>query len=267
MPEGPEVRQQAEFLVRAFAGSKIQEVELLSGRYTKKPFDGFAEMTATLPISVIGGGCHGKFTYLILSDGSSLHLTLGMTGGWLTERTKHARVRFATTNGDLFYTDQRNFGTIKWCRGREELATKLRKFGPDVMQPGGEKQFLQRIRRKDHWNVCKALMDQSVVAGIGNYLKAEILYQTRIDPWSQVADLKDEQLQAIFKAAGELAWQSYRSGGATIQSYRNPDGSEGAASRRFAVYGQPFDPQGNEVITEKTPDGRTTHWVPTIQSA
>jgi DNA-formamidopyrimidine glycosylase len=266
MPEGPEVRRQAEFLIESLTGATIESVELLSGRYAKKPFPGYHDLIEKLPVSVIGGGAHGKFMYVILDDGSSLHLTLGMTGGWLSNRSKHARVRLTTNNADLFYADQRNFGTIKWQPNKTDLVAKLKKLGPDIMQSSGEKQFMQRIRRKNHWNICKALMDQNVVAGIGNYLKAEVLYAAAIDPWSQVGELDDSKLELIFKSARELAWQSYHSGGATIQSYRNPDGSLGTASQRFAVYGQEKSICGNLIAREKTPDGRTTHWVPAVQS-
>jgi formamidopyrimidine-DNA glycosylase len=266
MPEGPEVRRQAEFLVESLTGTSIESIELLSGRYTKKPFSGYRDLIEKLPVSVIGGGVHGKFMYVILGDGSSLQLTLGMTGQWLSKRHKHARVRLTTNKADLFYTDQRNFGTIKWQPSKVNLVAKLKKLGPDIMQSGGKEDFIQKIRRKNHWNICKALMDQNVVAGIGNYLKAEVLYATAVSPWSQVGELSDNKLELIFESAGKLAWQSYHSGGATIQSYRNPDGSSGSASQRFAVYGQEKSICGNPIIREKTPDGRTTHWAPAVQS-
>lgn len=266
-PEGPEVRRQAEFLVESLTNAVIETVDLLSGRYAKKPFSGYAELANKLPVPVVGGGAHGKFMYLIFGDGSSLHLTLGMTGHWSTECSKHARVRLTTSNGDLFYADQRNFGTIKWCPSQIGLIAKLKKLGPDIMQTEGEDDFLLRVRRKNHWNICKALMDQEVVAGIGNYLKAEVLYAARIDPWSQVGNLSDDELASVFVTARELAWLSYNCGGATIRSYRNPDGSRGTASQRFAVYGQEKSICGNNVTRQKTPDGRTTHWVPAVQSA
>jgi formamidopyrimidine-DNA glycosylase len=58
---------------------------------------------------------------------------------------------------------------------------------------------------------------------------------------------------------------SYKTGGATIQNYRKPNGKKGLYSQRFAVYNQKTAPCGNKVIKEKTLDKRTTHWVPAIQ--
>jgi formamidopyrimidine-DNA glycosylase len=58
---------------------------------------------------------------------------------------------------------------------------------------------------------------------------------------------------------------SYNNSGATFRTYRNPDGTEGGMQRRFVVYGNQTDPLGNPVVKEETKDGRTTHWVPTVQ--
>jgi formamidopyrimidine-DNA glycosylase len=108
-------------------------------------------------------------------------------------------------------------------------------------------------------------MDQRVLAGIGNYLKAEVLYHSRVSPWRKVKDLADEEVVDLHDNAVRLINLSYNMGGATIQNYRQPDDSGGLYSRRFAVYGQEADPHGNAVIREKTPEGRTTHWVPELQ--
>jgi len=59
--------------------------------------------------------------------------------------------------------------------------------------------------------------------------------------------------------------ESFQNGGATLRTYKNFDGTVGQYSSRFAVYNQKTDPDGNEVIKEKTDDGRTTHWVPSVQ--
>jgi formamidopyrimidine-DNA glycosylase len=59
--------------------------------------------------------------------------------------------------------------------------------------------------------------------------------------------------------------ESFKSGGATIRSYKNFNGEDGEYSRRFLVYNQKADPDGNEVIREMTEDQRTTHWCPSVQ--
>jgi DNA-formamidopyrimidine glycosylase len=267
MPEGPEVRKQAEYLSDRARLGPLTEVNVLSGRYKKKPLSGLEKLREALPLKVIGGGSHGKFIYLILEDGSSIHITLGMTGGWLDEKLKHARIQLRFGEKDVYYNDTRNFGTFKLCSSRSALVEKLKSLGPDIMQKIPDDVFIKALRKKAHWNICKAMMDQKVVSGIGNYLKSEILYDCRIDPHLHVADLNDKQLIMIRDSAYRIAWASYESGGATIQSYRNPDGTTGEFSRRFAVYACDKDPLGNLVEKIKLDDGRTTHWVPAIQAA
>ena len=59
--------------------------------------------------------------------------------------------------------------------------------------------------------------------------------------------------------------ESYESGGATIKTYKNFNGENGDYARRFMVYNQKTDPEGNEVVRELTADQRTTHWCPAVQ--
>lgn len=265
MPEGPEVRREAEMLSKKFNNNRLIDIEIISGRYVHKSMTGFEELQKLLPLRFVGGGCHGKFLYFILEDGSHIQNTLGMTGWWSDSANKHARICFHTENFDLFYIDQRNFGTLSWHQNRTRLFQKLHSLGPDIMQSGNIDKFISRIRKKNHWNICKAIMDQQIIAGIGNYLKAEILYDCQINPECTVADLSNNKLQELFESASRIAWMSYNLGGATIRNYRSGDGTEGIGQQRFAVYGQIYDPYGNKVERLITPDGRTTHWVPIRQ--
>ena len=109
-------------------------------------------------------------------------------------------------------------------------------------------------------------MDQSVVSGVGNYVKAEALYLSKISPHRLVSSLTDIDLQNLNLATRSVLVNSFESGGATIQSYRSFYGEVGDATQRFAVYGRKTDPEGREIIKEQTKDGRTTHWVPQVQS-
>ena len=84
MPEGPEVKRTAEGLARALTNKTITGVEILSGRYTKEPPTGIEDFRASLPIKVVGAGCHGKFIFALCTDESYIWSTLGMTGYWNT---------------------------------------------------------------------------------------------------------------------------------------------------------------------------------------
>ena len=108
-------------------------------------------------------------------------------------------------------------------------------------------------------------MDQSVVAGIGNYVKAESLYLSQISPHRTVESLSEAEVFRLNNAVQAVLKEAYKRGGASIQTYKDFDGKEGQYSRKFAVYNQKKDPYGNDVHKDKTEDGRTTHWVPAIQ--
>ena len=108
-------------------------------------------------------------------------------------------------------------------------------------------------------------MNQKTVAGVGNYIKAEVLWLSRISPMRKVEDLTESDILCLKRNIESVTRVSYESGGATIKSFYGADGSAGTYSSRFLVYNQKRDPFNNEVIKTKTPDGRTTHWVPEMQ--
>ena len=148
-----------------------------------------------------------------------------------------------------------------------ELMGKLQKdLGPDILNE--EVTFAdwqQRFRKVNHYNVTKAMMNQKVVSGIGNYIKAEALYRAGISPHRTVESLSDAELQDLYRCSLWVIKASYEARGATIRNYEMPDGSKGDFKFKFQVYAQETDPSGRTVIRDKTPDGRTTHWVKEIQ--
>lgn len=267
MPEGAEVKLTGEGLAHVVSGKTLTNIEAISGRYVKKPIAGLDEMLTRLPSQVVGIGVHGKFLYWIVANDVFIFNTLGMTGHWTTDRQKHSRVRFDFGDGTkVYYTDMRNFGTLKMVPGRDKLVKKLKSLGPDMLSGDvSDELFIERLRAKSGWNITKALMNQSVVAGIGNYVKAETLYMAGISPHREIDDLSDDELATLNTCAQQVLSAAYDNRGATIRNYRDPDGNKGQYNRRFAVYNQTNCPQGHPVVKEKTPDGRTTHWVPNVQ--
>ncbi|HIL98405.1 MAG TPA: hypothetical protein EYG51_21225, partial [Pseudomonadales bacterium] len=117
MPEGPEVRKYAMDLAKRVSGRTLQEVRLLSGRYLSKPPGGLEGLRSDLPIDIVGTGAHGKFLYWILKDEHSIWNTLGMSGRWSPDQGKYSRVQFVLNDGNVFFDDIRNFGTLKFVRG------------------------------------------------------------------------------------------------------------------------------------------------------
>jgi len=268
MPEGPEVKRNTDFLNRQLSGKQIEEIKILSGRYTKEkgPFVGYEKMLEKMLI-ISEVLCKGKFIYFKFQDGSSLWSTLGMSAAWQKKETKHSRVYIKTNYGnEVFFNDIRNFGTLKYVETEKELKDKLNTLGPDVLSAYVDTElFKSRLDKKPKWSIAKALMNQSVVSGIGNYLKAEILYAAKISPHRLCEDLSLGEIELIAEKSFEITNASYQSGGATIMTYRDENNEKGLYSRRFMVYNHKTDPMGNKVIKETTTDKRSTYWVPEIQ--
>ncbi|MBG17509.1 MAG: hypothetical protein CMB77_04075 [Euryarchaeota archaeon] len=267
MPEGPECRKYALFLGDYIGGDTLESINIVSGRYSKKELPGLEDFKKKLPLQIQGVGVHGKFIYFIFQDKSSLWSTLGMTGAWEKSSSNHTRVSLRFSNGKIaYFNDMRNFGTIKFSFDPKQLAMKLASFGPDMLADDiSNEVFLSSLRKKDDLNITKALLDQTVVAGVGNYIKAESLYLARISPFRKVRDLSDANLKILNKSIKSVMRESFQTGGTTINSYKDFYGEIGDNNSRFLVYNQDSDPDGNPVKKEKTPDGRTTHWVPEVQ--
>ena len=267
MPEGPEVRRYGKDLALTVSQKSLEKINVLSGRYTRNPVLGMTELIDNMPAKVTGVGVHGKFLYWILNNDFYIWNTLGMTGSWSPEKRKHSRVEFLFSDDTrVYFNDKRNFGTLKFVRGRYFLIEKLNSLGPDMLATDVEDRvFFEKVRSKPRWPITKAIMTQSVVSGVGNYVKADALWLSKISPHRIVESLSDQELSLLNKSIKDVLRESFRSGGATIRTYENFDGSLGEYAQRFLVYNQKKDLNGNEVIKEKTPDGRTTHWVPGVQ--
>ena len=255
MPEGPECRKYAIDLAERISNRTLQSIEIVSGRYAKKLPTGIDTFTTHLPMKIVGAGVHGKFIYWILSDELSIWSTLGMTGAWSVEESNHTRIKFVLNDGVIFYNDQRNFGTLKFVRGKFQLIEKLKSMGPDMLATDvADDLFIESIRKKPKWQITKVLMEQSIVAGIGNYIKSDSLWLARISPLRKVEDISDMELSDLNRSIKHIMRESFQSG-STSDDY----------TRKFLVYNQEQDPDGNDVIKETTEDKRSTFWVPEVQ--
>jgi DNA-formamidopyrimidine glycosylase len=189
-----------------------------------------------------------------------------MSGSWSGIEKKHSRIRLDLSGENVFFNDMRNFGTLKIVKGKGFLIDKLNSLGPDMLNDDIEDDmFFKRIKMCKNRTIAQAVMDQKVISGVGNYLKAEALYISKISPHRSCASLEDQELSLLNESIKKTIRASYETGGATISTYSGFDGEIGEYSRRFLVYNQKTDPHGNTVIKEKTKDGRTTHWVPDVQ--
>jgi len=246
----------------------------------------------------------GKFIYMILDDGNSsavagnaveesdylrsIWITLGMSGRFLSETANSADnymheygngaedgarwyLDFFNPNTDqtkrIYYHDTRNFGTLRFCLSESELMKKLSTLGLDILDENTTAEAFLAVmeRTKQTVNICKFLMDQKKMSGIGNYILAEGLYRANIDPFACLSELSEQQKRTLFDEVQATAMISYASQGLTRQkggSYRTPDGQRGKFEFNLQCYGQEKCPRGRPVLREtEGPHGRTIWYV------
>ena len=281
MPEGPELAYSRDRLKKLIEGKSMLEISPgISGRYSKKlpeGYEAFNKLVGASTIKVEEIGTRGKFMWWrlqVLGDPEYwfMHCTYGMSGAWQTKPSKHTAfvVEYGTHKitrdyQHLYFNDARHFGTIKFVRGGAVHRKKLESLGPCILGDSiSETLFVQRFRGKK-LPIAEALMNQGIVSGIGNYLRAEILYRSRINPWRLTTDMTDTEYSRLWRDSLDTSMESYNSQGASISTYVTPDGTRGAAQFDFKVYGRKKDDDGDEVVRESDSQNRTIHWCPNKQ--
>jgi formamidopyrimidine-DNA glycosylase len=153
------------------------------------------------------------------------------------------------------------------------------KLGPEPLTPDGEQltgttatraaaDFLQRVRHHQNMVVKAAILDQTVIGGVGNIYADEALWAARVHPMSRVRDLTDPKLRPIFREAGDAKLRSLAAGGSTMSTYIQADGTPGSYLDQFAnVFrreGEPC-PRCGAAIEKIRVAGRGTHLCPRCQ--
>ncbi len=271
MPELPEVARTVYSLNQSIGKEILNEVIIHSGRYNKHGdpvgLDGFRK---DLPANIDEISFQGKLIIFEFTGKSGKKWwawnTLGMSGGWRNDKVKHSHVEFRAKSKSVFFTDVRNFGTLKFTDDIKETDKKKKTIGPNHLSDViSDSLFKERLMKYPDRTMPEVLMNQSLIGGIGNYIKAEVLYIARISPHRLVGTLSDEEFSALNNATRDVVRSSYARRGATISTYKDIDGDDGDFRFYFRVYGRLTCENGFIVIRETTKDKRMTHWVPQIQ--
>jgi len=274
MPECPEVTLSRDFLRHEILNKKIASIQLYpSGRYRegrKKPngYDHFMHYLRNYEPRVQEIDVKGKLLWWKMDVDLYLAATYGMSGQWRTRPCKHETYSFGFADGsNIYFEDIRHFGTLSFLN-KQEWEKKLSSLGPDMLNaPPSLDEFktLLKKRRRGQKTLPEVLMNQKVISGVGNYIKAESLYRAKLSPHRTVDSLSEDDFKNLYTSIRYVMELAYRQGGATIRSFSNPDGKEGYATKYFLVYRHEKDPLGYPVISEETKDKRTTWWCPEMQ--
>ena len=267
MPEGPEVKRMSINISERIEGDKITEALVLGGKWIKNPPANINEFQKNLPSKVQNISAKGKSIQIYLENGWTIWNTLGMSGGWKDNQGKHSHFSILTDKGKkIWFDDTRRFGNLIFIKDQKDVQGRLNKIGPDLLNEDVSfDTFSNIIKRRGSKPISKVLMDQSMISGIGNYIKCEVLYRSKISPWRLCQDITDEEMQDLYKYSLLVIKKSFDQGGATLSTYTDMDGKKGEFVFFFMVYMKKNCPLGYDVKREITPDGRTTHWVPEVQ--
>lgn len=198
--------------------------------------------------------------------------SLGMEGRFQYVKERHSHICFDLNDEEkLYFEDSRRFGRVDIMSAADEKKY-LSDLGPDLLQHA-----LTTWITETEWNaiykpkllkrkICDILLDQSILAGIGNYLASEILYYAGINPLRIGNTITAEELELIRIHAHKVVLCSYEHGGFTLYNFISP--SKKLGKYPAAVYGKNKDPNGYKVIHQKTSNAkgaRSVHYVTELQ--
>ena len=240
MPELPEVETTVRGLALYLDGARIERVTV-NRPDMRRPFPPDL-MQALTGAMVTGLGRRAKYGLIHTDRARSIVFHLGMSGRWRidpAEPDRHDHVVIDTATNRFALNDPRRFG---WLDLADEAA--LESWGPFAAmgpEPLGEALSAQHLRaafrgRKQAVKLC--LLDQRIVAGLGNIYVCEALWRAQIHPRKAAGKVTGPQLARLVPAIRDVLGESIADGGSTLRDYAQPDGNLGYFATRFDVYGR-----------------------------
>ena len=246
MPEGPEAKFMTYQLNKLFSNSKLSSIIFTSGRYTRHPKPkNYNKFINNLPSTISNIQSKGKFIYFTLDNNWFIFVTLGMSGHFILDNIKHSNIKFITNKGNFFINDIRNFATINFSNSYSHLQKKLNSLVPDPLSNkiSCKKLFtkLKSIKNQNTF-ISNLLLNQKFISGIGNYIRAESLFLSKLSPFRKIKNIK-----IIMKKS--------------LKTQIN----NGIHTYKFYVYKRKLTDNGIPIKKNKN-NGRTIWWVPKLQS-
>jgi formamidopyrimidine-DNA glycosylase len=272
MPELPEIETIRRTLSQHVLNLRIDEVLLrwegaVSGS-KDSPFEKIVQGLRILSIER-----RGKYLLITLEDGWSLIAHMRMTGRlnyYPTSREpeKHTHVVFKLSTGELHFTDTRKFGRFQLVRTGERLELpSLKRLGPEPLEDEFTPQELGRRLSQRKVALKTALLDQTVVAGIGNIYADESLFQAGLSPLRLANSLSEDELERLYNVIRSVLQAGIDAQGTSFRDYRDANGEKGAFQEALKVYGRAGEAciQCGRLLDKTRLGGRTTVFCPNCQ--
>jgi formamidopyrimidine-DNA glycosylase len=292
MPELPEVETVRRGLAPAMEGARFKKVETRRKDLRwPLPKDFIKRLEGQ---KVEGVGRRAKYLTVDVSSGDVLLMHLGMSGSFRVVKDhgkelqpgsyhfdkgkleKHDHVVFHMSNGSVVtFNDPRRFGSMKIVpRAGIEDEPLLREIGPEPLGNEFDAAMLARACAGKKTSLKAALLDQTVVAGIGNIYACEALFRSHLSPKRTASTIADrsgkpnDRARALVDAIKDVLNDAIKAGGSSLRDHRRADGSLGDFQHNFLVYdreGEPCPGRCKGKIKRFTQNGRSTFWCPSCQ--
>jgi len=272
MPELPEVETVKETLKRQILGKRIDKVDVRCERIVRGiPVSEFThDLSGHVILDITR---QGKYIFFHC-DGIVMVVHLRMEGKFFLKPDtdpyeKHEHVIFVfSDHTTLRYHDVRKFGTMELMSpGTEQLAKGVDKLGLEPFATGFGKDYLKPLVQKSKRPIKSILLDQTVVAGLGNIYVDEVLFRAKLDPKRPGTSISDHDLEQIAVFSKQVLAKAIELGGSTIRSYVSSLGVTGRFQNELKVHtmvGKPC-PVCGTVIEKTKVGGRGTYYCPHCQ--
>jgi formamidopyrimidine-DNA glycosylase len=269
MPELPEVETTVAGLRHVLEGAVLTRVEPRRADLRFPiPVDLRQRLTGA---RVTGLSRRAKYGLVDTDRGDTLIFHLGMSGRWRIDPVElgaHDHLLLETDAGRvLALNDPRRFGSLDLVRS-DSLGdhAPFTRMGPEPLGPDFDAAYLARAVKGKGASIKAALLDQRIVAGLGNIYVCEALNMAGIAPARAAGRIGAKRLALLVQAIRDVLVQAIAAGGSTLRDYARPDGELGYFSKQWRVYGREGDPcPCGGTIARRTEGGRSTFHCPACQ--
>jgi len=272
LPEVETVRRGLDNITRRqiFRGGQVLRASAIA-----YPFDVESFWAGLTGAEIVEWQRRGKYLLARLDRGwLGVHLRMSGQLFWLdreNELQKHTRVRFFfDEERELRFVDTRTFGKIWWVppeKAVEEIITGLKQLGVELLSPEFDRTYLEQQFKNRRRPIKSALLDQGIIAGIGNIYADESLFKSGIHPLRLAASLSSEEIEQLREAIVLILETAIASGGTTFSSFVNLEGVNGNYMGVAWVYGRTGEPCRvcGTAIERLKIAGRSSHFCPGCQ--
>jgi formamidopyrimidine-DNA glycosylase len=269
MPELPEVETTVRGLRPVLDGRRLVTVEPRRAdlRWAMPP-DLRQRLTGA---GVIGLGRRAKYGLIGTDRGDTLIFHLGMSGRWRIDPAElgtHDHFLLETDAGRrLALNDPRRFGSLDLVEtDRVEDYPAFRQMGPEPLGDDFSADYLRQALAGRTAPIKALLLNQRIVAGLGNIYVCEALHMAKIPPGRAGGRIGPERLERLVEAVKAVLLSAIEAGGSTLRDYAQPDGELGYFSKQFLVYGREGEACGcGAPVRRRTEGGRSTFYCPRCQ--